>query len=156
MSNFVLQSCLALLACCCLVTANYVPGVSYIDDVELSYKNDVWRCDRIVCPVGTYGCKIVKENVEGRDDIIRRSNSCYDVNGHSVAQFLQTETLVYPKTVEIYVNSYVGASSSWSTGYNTEFQSVNATIDADSWPKLQQKTRENIKRYEENVMGKEN
>lgn len=56
---------------------------------------------------------------------------------------------MYPKTVEIFVKPYMSASSSWSTGNDTEFQSVNTTIDADSWPNLQRKTKENLKHYKE-------
>uniref|UniRef100_A0A0A1XRP0 Probable rRNA maturation factor n=1 Tax=Zeugodacus cucurbitae TaxID=28588 RepID=A0A0A1XRP0_ZEUCU len=149
MNAFVKISCIALLVFCCLAEAKYVPGVSYIDNVVLSYNNDIWRCDKLVCPANTYGCKIIKRNNPNRADELICNNICYDKDGKNLVKLTQTESMVKAKKIDIYINSYLGAQSVWSTGYSLSSQDVNATIAVADFPELQETTRKIMREVDE-------
>ncbi|XP_069967045.1 uncharacterized protein [Bactrocera oleae] len=161
MTAFIKISSIAFLAFCCLAEAQYVPGVSYIDNVELAYDNmtDIWRCNKLVCPTSTHGCKLIKRNNPNKADELICNNICYNKKGENLLKFTHTESMLTAQTVDIYVNSYVGSEVvgdvwQWSTGYSLSWQGVNATIKAEYWPRVQESMRDLIKIFDESY-GKE-
>ncbi|XP_011202947.2 uncharacterized protein LOC105225958 [Bactrocera dorsalis] len=152
MTEIIKIASIAFLAFCCLVQANYVPGVSYIENVELAYDNvtDIWRCDQLVCPPGTLGCKIIKRNNPNKADELICNNICYDKLGANLLKFTHTESMVQAQTIDIYVNSYVdGDIWQWSVGYSLSWQGLNATIAPQDWPRVQESMRSLIKAFDD-------
>ncbi|XP_054085073.1 uncharacterized protein LOC128921424 [Zeugodacus cucurbitae] len=141
MIAFVKISCIALLAFCCLAEAKYVPGDSYIDDSEIFYIDEIWYCDKIVCPAGTNGCTIIKRNNPNRDDELICNNICYDKDGKTLMKFSYTETLPRAMKVDIYVDAHIRTESVWSLSYSPSSQEVNATIAVADFPQLQETAR---------------
>ncbi|CAD7005168.1 uncharacterized protein LOC101452031 [Ceratitis capitata] len=138
-----------LAAFCYVTTAKYVPGISYIDDVQLSYNNGTWQCDRITCKARAHGCKITIRNNPNNESELIRSSACYTKEGVSMRQLSQTQRMLKPKTVNIDVDSYVGAQSVYTSAYSLSWQEVKGTIAAEDWPNAQKDTRASMKAVDE-------
>uniref|UniRef100_A0A034WLP1 Secreted protein n=1 Tax=Bactrocera dorsalis TaxID=27457 RepID=A0A034WLP1_BACDO len=141
--------CIILAALYCRTAAKYVPGISYIDDVQLSYENGTWQCDRITCKHAVHGCKIsIRNNPEHENELIR-SSACYSEDGTATRELSQTQRMLKPKTVNIDIYSYIGAQSLYTTGYSLSWQEVKGTVAAEDWASVQQTTRDNMKAVDE-------
>ncbi|CAD7005170.1 uncharacterized protein LOC101452394 [Ceratitis capitata] len=151
MKNFIKIFWITLLTVCYQLEAKNVPGVSYIDNVVLNYNNvtDIWICDRIICPSGTFGCKILKRNNPNRPIELICTDVCYDSDRNTVVTSSYPQAILSPKTINILVNSYVDAESVWTAGYSLSMQSVNATIAAGDWPEVQKTVRDNMRDVDE-------
>ncbi|XP_018785410.1 PREDICTED: uncharacterized protein LOC108966798 [Bactrocera latifrons] len=133
----------------CLTAAKYVSGISYIDDVQLSHENGTWQCDRITCEHAIHGCKIwIRNNPEDENELIR-SSACYTEDGTATRQLSQAQRMPKPKTVNIDIDSYIGAQSIYTTGYSLSWQEVKGTVAAEDWASVQQTTRDNMKAVDE-------
>ncbi|XP_053956845.1 uncharacterized protein LOC128862310, partial [Anastrepha ludens] len=129
----------------------YVPGISYIDDVQLSYNNGNWQCDRLSCLNKVYGCKIsIRNNPSNKDELIRTSK-CYLKGDTITQQVSEPQYMAKPKTVAIDIDSYVDAKSLYTTSYSLSYQEVKGTIDPKGWASVQKITRENMKAVDESM-----
>ncbi|XP_014097818.2 uncharacterized protein [Bactrocera oleae] len=149
MLRFLQTLCTILVALHYLTEAKYVPGISYIDDVQLSYENGTWQCDRITCKHRIHGCKIsIRNNPDDKNELIR-SSACYTKDGTATRQLSQVQRMVKPKTVNIDIDSYVGALSLYTTGYSLSWQEVKGTVAAEDWAKTQKIVRDDMKAVDE-------
>ncbi|XP_011185830.1 uncharacterized protein LOC105214202 [Zeugodacus cucurbitae] len=149
MSRRIHLFCVTLIVLHCLTEAKYVPGISYIDDVQLSYENGIWQCDRITCKHDIHGCKISIINNPADKNELLRSSACYTKDGTVTRELSQTQRMVKPKTVNIDIDSYVGAQSLYTTGYSLSWQEVKGTIAAEDWANAQKTTRDGMKAVDE-------
>lgn len=57
--------------------------------------------------------------------------------------------MVKPKTVNIDIDSYVGALSLYTTGYSLSWQEVKGTVAAEDWANTQKIVRDDMKAVDE-------
>ncbi|XP_012159923.1 uncharacterized protein LOC105665197 [Ceratitis capitata] len=152
MPSFINIFCITLLTVCCRLEAKYVPGVSYIDNVVLYYNNvsGIWTCDRRTYPSGTFGCQIWRLNTPNIANELMCTNVCFDSDRNIKGLILTyTQTMLNPKTVYVFVESYAGAKSVWTSDYSLSLQSINGTIAPGDWPEVQEIVRANMKDVDE-------
>ncbi|XP_065359090.1 uncharacterized protein LOC135953235 [Calliphora vicina] len=99
------------------VTTKPTDSVSYIETLNFQHENDKWICGDVECPENTFGCKIRIKSDDDDKKVLHQSFTCFDDEKQNILDAETKIELPMRKQIDIDLETYVGAVSSFSTGY---------------------------------------
>ncbi|XP_073835995.1 uncharacterized protein [Musca autumnalis] len=127
-----------------------IDTISYIGNIKMSFKNDLWICGDIECPTYTFGCRIQRHAATDNNMLLQSTYNCFDENKISTKSSVATNEMVKSRKIEIDIESYKGAESIYSTGYGLGgHERAEGTISPDDWNDFKDSAKRNMKVVEE-------